>query len=176
MHTMYVTLAAVMSIDGRITCKNESDISTWASNEDHNHFRQLLQTHDAVVMGRKTYEAVRPHPEPNRLRIVMTRQPTMFDQHVVPNMLEFSADSPGDITAQLDRRGCKKLLVVGGSDIYRTFLAARAVDEMFLTVEPVVFGEGVPLLSGHVDAARLSLESTTLLNDLGTLLLRYKCL
>jgi riboflavin biosynthesis pyrimidine reductase len=53
------------------------------------------------------------------------------------------------------------------------FLAAGLVDEIWLTVEPLLFGGGTPLLAARVDV-RLELLASEKLNAAGTLLLRYR--
>jgi dihydrofolate reductase len=47
------------------------------------------------------------------------------------------------------------------------------VDEIWLTVEPLLFGGGTPLLAARVDV-RLALLASERLNAAGTLLLRYR--
>jgi riboflavin biosynthesis pyrimidine reductase len=53
------------------------------------------------------------------------------------------------------------------------FFAAGLVDEIWLTVEPILFGGGTPLLVARVDV-RLELLASEKLNAAGTLLLRYR--
>ena len=53
------------------------------------------------------------------------------------------------------------------------FLKANLIDELLLTLEPVVFGSGIDLFrSGELDA-RWRLEHMEKLNDIGSLHLRY---
>jgi riboflavin biosynthesis pyrimidine reductase len=67
--------------------------------------------------------------------------------------------------AVLRQRGHRLILSEGGPTLFAALLAARAVDELFLTVSPVLAGrgdrprpalvEGVELLPGHGLAATL---------------------
>ena len=53
------------------------------------------------------------------------------------------------------------------------FLGAGLVDEVWLTVEPVIFGQGVDLFRGAELNVRARLIHMEQLNETGTLHLRY---
>lgn len=62
-------------------------------------------------------------------------------------------DGEGDlpvpwILEQLARRGVERLLVEAGGDLLFQFLAAGAIDEMYLTLCPLVVGGEAPSLAG----------------------------
>ena len=70
----------------------------------------------------------------------------------------------GWILEQLERRGVERLLIEAGGDLLFQFLAADAIDEMFLTLCPLVVGGPAPSLAGGpgfdlADAPRLRLLS-----------------
>ena len=46
----------------------------------------------------------------------------------------------------------------GGASVYTQFMQAGLVDELFLTVEPIVFGSGIKLFSETVLAKMQLLE------------------
>jgi hypothetical protein len=48
------------------------------------------------------------------------------------------------------------------------------VDSAFITVEPYIFGTGLPLAAPLVNPVGMTLDSSERLNDQGTLLLYYK--
>ncbi len=64
---------------------------------------------------------------------------------------------------RLSRRGCQRILLEGGGELNAQFLAARAVDELYLTVVPRIFGGvSTPLviagdgwMDGQIPDARL---------------------
>lgn len=51
--------------------------------------------------------------------------------------------------------------VVGGGDLAAQFLAAGVLDEIVLSVAPVMLGSGAPLFPRRLEADRLTLVSTT---------------
>jgi diaminohydroxyphosphoribosylaminopyrimidine deaminase/5-amino-6-(5-phosphoribosylamino)uracil reductase len=65
-----------------------------------------------------------------------------------------------DLLARLRARGVAHVLVEGGGEVHRAFLAAGLADEVLLFVAPKILGGGVPWLSGEgparmADALRL---------------------
>jgi GTP cyclohydrolase II len=51
---------------------------------------------------------------------------------------------PQDVLAALGARGLARVLVEGGGSTVSGFLAARVLDRIFLTIAPVLIGDGVP--------------------------------
>ncbi|MGD8200933.1 dihydrofolate reductase family protein [Ornithinimicrobium sp. W1679] len=54
--------------------------------------------------------------------------------------------APGEVLAELARRGLRRILLEGGPQVFGDWLDARAVDELCLTVRPVLAGGDGPLL------------------------------
>jgi dihydrofolate reductase len=64
-----------------------------------------------------------------------------------------------------------EVAICGGSSIYSQFMEAGLISTMYLTMEPVVFGEGIKLFSQTVSRS-ITLKSVTHLSE-QTLLLEY---
>ena len=75
-----------------------------------------------------------------------------------------------DVLADLRGRGVERLLCEGGPTVNRALLADGLLDELFLTLSPVVSGEGPPIIAGGASAP-LSLRSVATAD--GDLYLRY---
>jgi riboflavin biosynthesis pyrimidine reductase len=174
---MEVFLVAVASLDGYITRHDEPG-ARFASPEDGRHFAQFLQTCDASVFGSGTWEADREPiaagftSSPDRLRYVLTRRPDHYAPETIPGTLEFSAETPAQAVASLTERGYQRCALLGGGAIYGAFMAADLVDELLLTVEPLVFGAGVRWGTVAVDKRYDLVEVAKL--SANTLLLRYR--
>lgn len=173
--TMRLTLIAAQSLDGFIT-RHDTPGSDFASDEDRAFFRKALHGFDCCIMGGETYrtarEVIRATLMPERLRVVITRTPNAFSNDSTPGKLEFTDESPGQLIANLSQRGLQRCAILGGAQIHSLFLEAGLVDELWLTIEPLLFGGGTPLL-----ARRTSTELTLLSSEkLGpnTLLLKYR--
>ncbi len=172
---MKVILAVVTSIDGRTTYGNEPG-SNWASVEDQAKFHTLLAQSKVVVMGSNTYREIKSRQKlsPTTLRIIMTHEPEVFNGDVVPGQREFTSESPKELVARLDSQGYKELLLVSGEKLSFAFLAEHLVDELWVTVEPILFGAGNGITTEPPQAVKLELQSSEKLNDKGTLLLKYR--
>jgi riboflavin biosynthesis pyrimidine reductase len=84
---------------------------------------------------------------PDRLRIVLTHKPEAFANDGAPGKLEFVNTPPAPLIADLKQRGFQRCAILGGSQIHSLFLEAGLVDELWLTLEPLLFGSGTPLLA-----------------------------
>jgi dihydrofolate reductase len=172
---MFVTLMMVSSVDGKITNGDDSNIYSWTSAEDSALFSSLIEKHNLIVMGRTTYEAAKENIQlkEGKLRIVLTHNPSRYTKYARPGQLEFSDESPKELVQRLEQAGYKEMLLVGGGEINAAFFEAGLIDEFHLTIEPVVFGKGKPLVAEVLSAVSLTLVESKNLNDRGTLYLRY---
>ena len=173
---MKVTMVMLSSVDGRTTKGDQSDIYVWTSLEDQDYFFSLIKKSKVIIMGAKTYEAVRSRLklEEKKLRIVLTRHPEKYKSHTILGQLEFSSEKPQQLLERLNKLKYKKALLVGGGIINGLFLKQNLVNEFFLTIEPRIFGEGKNVVEGQLLDKSLQLMSMKKLNEAGTLLLRYK--
>jgi len=167
---MKTILIAAMSADGRIA-RSEHDLSLeWTSSDDRSFFVRKSRELGAVVMGRKTWETI-GEPLKGRLTVVMTRRP--MDYTSVPGTLEFTDRSPGKILENLSERGYKGAAIAGGASVYSQFLADGLADELYVTVEPLLFSRGVCLTGEGGPDIRLQLVETSRLGS-DTVLLHYR--
>lgn len=173
---MKIILVAVSSLDGKTTKGDDSNIYSWTSKEDSKLFFSMIEEHNLIVMGSKTYEAARniiKHKK-NKLRIVLTRNPKRYEGFAVRRILEFSNESPRRLINRLEKLGYKKMLLVGGSEVYTQFLKSFLVDELHITIEPYIFGSGKNLVLDEALKVSLKILDIKKLNSNGTLHLRYR--
>lgn len=173
---MKVILAMVQTVNGKITRGDDPDIYKWTSREDQEFFFSLRNKHKLIVMGSRTYEAAKHNIklDNKRLRIVLTSTPKRYTKQEVEGSIEFSSLSPKPLIKNLNKRGFSTMLLVGGGEINKSFLKERLVDEVFLTVEPWIFGKGKCVISEGDFEQELKLIDMKQLNNKGTLLLHYK--
>lgn len=163
---------AVISLDGFITKHDEEGVS-FGSKADQQFFREALQEFDCCIFGSKTFLASKTGILRNlttqRLRIVLTRSPEKYATYQKTDRLEFTNASPEEILTALTRREKRRCAVLGGGEIYRLFV--DLLDELWLTVEPGLFGTGTKLISEKTDV-RLTLKEHRKIGE-NTLLLKY---
>jgi dihydrofolate reductase len=172
---MRLTLIAAQSLDGFIT-QHDTPGSAFASEADRAFFRKALQGFDCCVMGAKTYRTARDQIRrtlmPERLRIVITHTPDTFRADATVGTLEFHNRSPKELITLLRGRGYSRCAILGGAQIHSLFLEAGFVDELWITVEPLLFGRGTPLLAQAAQVSLKLLAHENLSED--TLLLKYQ--
>lgn len=133
------------SLDGFIARKNgDLDFLPPGGGEPHG-YTEFIATVDALVIGRKTYDAVLTFdawPYGQKPVFVLSTHPlaTAPPGAVVEHM----TGVPGEIVARLAARGIKHVYVDGGLTIQR-FLAAGLIQRLIITRVPVLIGTGVPL-------------------------------
>ncbi|MDA1038299.1 MAG: dihydrofolate reductase family protein [bacterium] len=149
---MKVILYAAISTDGKIAEEPDQTSTDWTSEADYKWFVKQTKDCGVMVMGRKTFATIN-RPLKERLVYVMTRSPN--EQESMGDSVVFTSMTPEEIVADAESRGYEKLALAGGSIVHTLFFDARLVDEVYLTVEPVIFGHGVPLVA---DQERVNLE------------------
>lgn len=173
---MKVILAYVMSLDGFLTDSGGRSPSTWASPEDQVHFKKLMLECGVVIFGSNTFEINKNFIEISKdiLRVVLTRHPEKFAEYHVPGQLEFFSLSPQEILEHLKLEGREKVLIAAGPRLYVEFLREGLVDELHVTIEPLLFGSGLAAASGIPAHTQLETIDILALNQRSTLLVKYK--
>jgi len=172
---MNIILAMVLSVDGKSTNHDLPDQS-WASAEDQKHLSKLISENNLILMGGKTYDLAKSHIKPaaGKLRIVVTRNPEKFTEHRVEEQLEFVNGSVSDIVSDLENKGFKQMLLLSGESLNKEFFERGLINEIYLTVEPKIFGSGKGMVAGSNLDINLELLEMEKLNEQGTILLKYK--
>jgi dihydrofolate reductase len=164
-----VAIAAV-TIDGKIARYN-GHFPDWTSPEDKMFFHSLLDQSDAVVVGKNTFRTAE-EPLLKRNCIVFTRAVRDVERRGA-RLLFYNADGPSSLEAIVEPY--RHVAVLGGTRIYSYFLERDLIDDLHLTIEPIVFGGGLDLFKHEFAATkRFQLVSVRQLNQVGTVLLHYR--
>ena len=127
-------------------------------------------------MGSNTFNVEPVKPSSRHLFVIMTHKPSEYRDLAVNGQLEFTDESPEGIFERFEKEGHELMLVVGGPHVAASFLEAQLIDELWLTVEPKIFGSGANFVSeGNLDI-ELKLLSSERVNDQGTLINKYAVL
>lgn len=166
---MNVVLCMVSSLNGYVARADGS--MDWTSAEDKQWFVSLAQEIGVLISGKKTYEVARKQGLlPIKLRVVVTHHPEKEDAQ--PNTL-FTSATPQKILAIIQDRGFDRVLIAGGGEINSLFLKENLIDELYVTIEPVLLGHGVPLFAPKDMESRLKLLAVKNLNE-HTIQLHYQ--
>jgi dihydrofolate reductase len=146
-----VSVFIATSLDGFIARKDGSLDWLDAANEtvppgEDCGYREFMQSVDALVMGRNTFEKVLSFgdwPYGDTAVTVLSRNPISLPDSL-PSTVKHSSEDPQTLCKRLSNEGVKHIYVDGGITIQR-FLAVGLVDDILITVIPVLLGEGIPL-------------------------------
>jgi dihydrofolate reductase len=152
--------------------------------EEFNEFAiSQLDSVDALVFGRKTYEGMArywPTPEAIASDPAVAGRMNGLAKVVVSRTLERAewantrivrADVAGEV-AKLKRESPKGVLVMGSSDLAASLSGQGLIDEYRLMVNPIFLGAGKPVLAGLASDVRLTLRDVRRFRS-GNVLLSY---
>jgi dihydrofolate reductase len=146
-----VSVFIATSLDGYIA-RTDGDLdwldaanATVPAGEDCG-YQTLMRTVDALIMGRKTYEKVLsfgswPYGE-TAVSVLSSTAITFPDE--LPDTVTHSSEDPCTLCERLSRDGIHHIYIDGGNTIQR-FLSAGLVDELTITVIPILLGTGISL-------------------------------
>jgi dihydrofolate reductase len=162
---MKAFIIAALTADGFIA-KSSQHLTDWTSKEDKHFFVEKTKQAGVVIFGQNTFETI-GKPLPGRLTIVYSKDKQYEGVQVTQK-------PPVELLKELEAKGYSQVAICGGATIYTMFIQAGVVDKLYLSVEPVLFGQGLTLFNKEVDA-RLELIS---MQKLGaqTVLLEYNVL
>lgn len=147
----------------------------WAERADGGlGFDELLTRVGCMLMGRRTYDAVIALDVPWPYRDLPVR---------VATTQPFADDDPAitPVEGPIDRLVEEAFAAAAGKDVYidggkmvRATLAAGLLDELVVTMLPVVLGEGIPLFDATVPRTDLTVVDVAKFAD-GFVQVHYRC-
>ena len=166
-------LVFVTSLDGKITHWGASSVRAWSSEEDQYYYKEIWDNSKLTVMGSSTFVAEPKKANPAHHLVVMTRTPAKYKDLEVIGQLEFTNQSPAQLVAHYEELGLKQMIIVGGPHIATSFFKAQLIDELWLTIEPKIFGTGGNFVINENIDIDLQLIDVERVNERGTLITKY---
>ncbi len=151
------------SLDGFIS-RNDGSIdwlmkaNTLAPAGEDGGYKSFMSTVDGLVMGRHSFEKVLSFdswPYGDLPVVVMSSHPIKIPEHL-KTYVSTSVETPVELVRRLTKQGFKHLYIDGGITIQK-FLAADLINELTLTLIPVLLGSGRPLFGSLVHDIELDL-------------------
>lgn len=120
-------------------------------------FKAFLDSVDVLIMGRKTFEKVLQFDAwgyGNTRVIVLSRNSIKIPEELSQTVTH-SSENPKELWKRLSEEGAERLYVDGGITIQR-FLAEGLIDDITITLIPVLLGSGIPLFGETVHNIHLT--------------------
>ncbi|MBD0369102.1 MAG: dihydrofolate reductase [Flavisolibacter sp.] len=154
-----VILFIAMSLDGYIAKRND-DLSFLSlvekQGEDYG-YNDFIRTVDTVILGRKTYDKVLsmgydfPHKDKESYIITRTPRPAIGNTR-------FHTGDVNDLVANLKCKEGKNIFIDGGAQVINELLKNNLVDEMYISIIPILLGDGISLFKNERPENRLELK------------------
>lgn len=140
-----VILFIATSLDGYIA--GPSGEIDWLF-QDHDYgYAEFYAGVEYIVMGRKTYEtslSFDEWPHPGKQTFVFTRTGAAKPHPEV----SFVREDVASLVSRIRPGGGGHIWLVGGSELTRAFVEADLLDELVVSIHPVILGSGLPLVQG----------------------------
>lgn len=161
-----------ITVNGKIA--GASDDTSWTSKEDWDGFHAMCRKTGNTIIGRRTYDMVKKEGTQlgDILTVVLTHDPALLSQQS-PNTI-FTNKHPRDVVAMLREKGFKEVLIAGGGILNSAFLKEGLIDELYVDIEPLILGRGIPLFADGDFAPRLKLLEVKQLDNHQTIQLHYQ--
>ena len=150
-----IILFIASSLDGYIAREN-GDID-WLPENTASGYDDFIKSVDTVIMGKTTYDQVLTfgdYPYKDKKSFVFTRTDQNKDENI-----EFVSDVEKFVKDGFPGTG-ENIWLVGGEQIITSFLKQEGVDEIIISVIPVLLGKGIPLFKNMENEIKLELIKT----------------
>jgi len=157
---MKVVLYMAMTANGLIA--KENDDTSFVTKTEWDSYSAAARDAGNLVIGHRTYNILTKQPEfaefQNVKVVVVAHKSfeTLSSNHIV-------VDSPKAALEEL--KGFDKVILAGGGILNAAFMEQNLVDEIYLDIEPVVFGRGILLFNANDFEHKLELLGTKKLSD-----------
>jgi dihydrofolate reductase len=168
---MKICIYIAISANGLIS--NSRNVPDWLSPEYGQGFVSICQKTKAVIMGKTTYDILTPDYLP--LQNEGTTVVLTTDEHAKSDnpTVVFTKNKGAEIAEMLAKKGHTEAVIIGGAMTMSEFINAGLVDAIYLVMEPVLFGSGLPLLKNVELESKLKLLEVMKLNE-NTIQLHYE--
>ncbi|QMU54937.1 MAG: dihydrofolate reductase [Nitrosopumilus sp.] len=152
-----IILYIAVSLDGYIA--REAGAVDWLPTNTDSGYGEFYKLIDTVIMGKKTYDQILTfgdYPYKEKKSFVFSRNNSKTkDENVefTSNVEEFAKKFKPSLK--------ENIWLIGGSDLLSAFLQHKLVDEIILSVIPIVLGSGISLFQNIHQEVKLELLKTT---------------
>lgn len=155
-----VILGLAVSLDGFIEGPNgEYD---WCFTDQDYGMSDFLGSIDTILMGRKSYEVAMTAGENYGIPDMPCMKEYVFS-NTLTDVKEGAVLVTGDTIAavqEIKQQAGKNIWLFGGAALTSSLIKAGLVDELWLSIHPILLSAGRPLFTGLVNRCHLELLET----------------
>jgi len=166
---MKVILYMAISANGMIAKSN--DDTSWISQEEWKSYSEAVRKAGNLIVGRRTYHILTKQPEFSEFKDVRLVIVSKNNNLKLLSSNHFIANSPKEALNIM--KGAKEVVVAGGGILNNSFLVENLIDEIYLDIEPIILGEGIPIFKGKDFERKLKFLGMKKISD-DELQLHYK--
>ena len=161
-----LVLYIASSLDGYIATEEHSlDWLFAVEGEGDNGISKFYETVDSILMGRVTYDWIMNYekgefPYKGKECYVFSKSRKEENEYVT-----FVNEDIPQFTKNLKNKNGKTIWLVGGGNLLDTFMKEKLVDEIIVTIAPVLIGSGIPLFKNYNFQTSLSLKEINRFNQ-----------
>ncbi|MBU3917197.1 dihydrofolate reductase family protein [bacterium] len=165
-----VTLIMVMSANGIVAQKKTENSFEWSSVSDKKQFLNRIREIGTVIMGGNTFRAIKQEPYEGVRFFVLSRRPYRFQ----PNKnVEFIRGDILQVYKELCDKGIRQVALLGGPETNAQFFNHGLIDNLYLTIEPLLLPKGLQFVSQLDMKTDLVLNEMKVLDNSNSILLHY---
>lgn len=153
---MKVILLMAQTLDGKIA-RQSDHFSDWTGGQDKKIFVRISKKAGLVIMGSKTFDTINK-PLPERKNVVLTRNKNRKSEW---DNLTFTDTPPVELLKNLEKEGFSEAILAGGASVNTLFAEQNLIDEIIVTVCPIIFGSGLSIFKKKLDIKLDLLETNT---------------
>ena len=166
-----ICYSVAMSLDGYIA---DSDGGyDWIVTDPDIDFHAIYARFDTLLMGRKTYEVMKPQGDSGTMQRMETYVFSRTVRQADCPSVTVVSDHLKETCATLKEKPGKDIWLFGGGSLFRSLLDLGQVNSVEVAIIPMLLGNGVPLLPHPATRARLELTKQKVYPKTGTMVLEY---
>lgn len=157
---MKVVLYMAISANGMIATSD--DVTSWISIEEWDSYSAMVRQAGCLIVGRRTYHILTKQPEFAEFKDVRLVA-VSHDKFPLVSSSHRIAHSPKEALGLL--KDFDEIVVAGGGILNASFLEENLVDELYLDIEPIILGEGIPVFTDRAFEQKLQLLGHKQISD-----------
>lgn len=157
-----IILFIAMSLDGYISDSNGNVDWLEEQNNDNENidtYSGFIKNIDTIIMGWNTYHQIVTQLSPSEWPYTgINTYIITHNKESSSKEIHFTSVSPSELLKELKTTDGKNIWVCGGADIVQQLIKENLIDEYYISVIPILLGNGIPLFRKSPVKINLSLK------------------